>query len=98
MFLPIYLGRAAPHHFEPQDCGDVVTQLLLFIIPSFLTFLTFLLAGIGLLMRRVWGFFFHIAGSALTILSLIFIPYSVISLVFSLKPAFRELFFPLSRH
>jgi hypothetical protein len=91
--MPIYLGKAAPHHFEPLDPEDILAVVLFMVVPSFICFLTFLLAGIGLIMRKTWGFFLHIAGSVLAIVSVIFIPYAVVSLIFSFRPAFKNIFF-----
>jgi hypothetical protein len=95
MCMPIYLGKAAPHHFEPLGAEDVVTQVVFLIVPSFLSLLAFVFAGIGLFMRKSWGFYLHTACSLLAILSVVFIPYAIISLILSFKPAFKEIFFPV---
>lgn len=52
-----------------------------------------LAAGIGLLKRVRWGYYFHLVAAAITALSCIGVPYTVAAILFAAKPEFREGFF-----
>ena len=93
MILPAYLRLHVPHHIEQPEAG-IVSMLIMVIFPSFIAFLTFLAAGIGILRKRAWGFYFHVAGTGMASLTMILAPYSVISFILSFKPYFKGEFFP----
>lgn len=80
--------------FYSGDSIDVIAMvsafiLVLMILPSAFAMILFLLAGIGLMMRRTWGYYVHIIaaiGIGLTIIGLV---YTIPVLFYSLKPEFR---------
>ena len=48
--------------------------------------------GIGMIRRKTWGYYSHVAGSALVAFTGLGIIYTIPSLVIALRPAFREYF------
>ena len=78
-----------------EDLLAGVVGSTMFLLPVTIAFSVYLAAGLGLLKRRTWGYYMHIAASILAVFSIILIAYTIISLVFVIKPEFREEFFPL---
>ena len=56
-------------------------------------FSVFLIAGIGLLKRKTWGYYLHIVASVLAVFSCIGIVYTVFSLIFAFRLEFKSEFF-----
>jgi hypothetical protein len=65
---------------------------LVIIVPCVIGCGIYLVAGIGLLKRRNYGYYFHIVGSILAAFSCIGIIYTVVALIFAFKPEFRNEF------
>jgi hypothetical protein len=93
MILPLVHGSTVSHHFEQPDMG-VLGFTIISIVPAFIAFLTFACAGIGILKRKPWGFYCHLAGSGMAALTIILAPYTIISFIISFKPYFKGQFFP----
>ncbi|TES91099.1 MAG: hypothetical protein E3J87_08490 [Candidatus Cloacimonadota bacterium] len=77
---------------EAEIKNGVIGSIIL-IGPFLIGFAIYLSAGVGLMKRRVWGYYMHIAASIMAFFSIILIAYTVVSLIFVFKPEFREEFF-----
>ncbi len=85
--------------FYSEIEGETVIGVSLFLIlPGFIGFLLFLLSGIGLLRRSVWGYYTHLAVAILMALTIVGLIYAVPALILMFKPAFRARFFPHQVH
>ncbi len=49
-------------------------------------------AGIGLAKRRRWGYYLHIAGAVMAVMYCCGVVYTVVALIFALKPEFKDEF------
>lgn len=80
---------------DPIDEIIILTIVIFFLglLPNGIAFVLFLLAGIGLLRRKVWGYYTHIAAAILAALSIIGLVYTIPALIYSFKPEFRVGFF-----
>ena len=65
---------------------------IMLLMPLFIGFVIYLLSGIGLVKRRVWGYYMHVIGSFLALFSCIGMIYTIISLIFAFRPEFRTAF------
>jgi hypothetical protein len=63
-------------------------------VPGIIGLGVYLVAGIGLVRRRPWGYYFHLAGAVMAALSCLGVIYTVLALVFALRPEFSAAFFP----
>lgn len=93
--LPVFgvMGYGLFYSGDPsEDIIAGIISCLIMILPLFIGFVVFLCAGIGLLKRKGWGFYFHIAGSILAAFSCIGIIYTVFALIFAFKPEFKAEF------
>ncbi len=97
LILPLYLSTQVEHHFD-QPGKSVMATITIFTIPIMIAFITFICAGIGLVKRKPWGFYFHLVASGMVALTIIFLPYTILSFIFSFKPSFRGQFFPPLHH
>jgi hypothetical protein len=48
------------------------------------------IGGIGLPGRKAWGYYAHLAGAVLLVVSIFGIAYTVLALVIGLRPEFRD--------
>jgi hypothetical protein len=62
--------------------------------PGLLGLVVYFVAGFGLLHRKAWGYYFHLAGAGFAALSCIGIIYTVFAIVFALRPGFSAALFP----
>ncbi len=53
----------------------------------------YLIAGIGMLKGRPWGYYFHIAGAILASCSCIGFPYTILAMIWAFKGEFKNEFF-----
>jgi hypothetical protein len=51
------------------------------------------IAGVGLIMRRPWGYYSHLAGAALVAISIFGVIYTIPALAIALQPNFKDHFF-----
>ena len=63
-------------------------------IPGFVGLPVHLLAGLGLLRHRGWGYYCHCAGAVLAAFTCVGLIYTVVAFVFALRPEFSAVFFP----
>jgi hypothetical protein len=70
-----------------------ITGSLLILIPLSLAFGVFLSAAIGLFKKSKWGHYLHIAGAVVALFSILGVAYTVLALVFALRPEFIAEFF-----
>ena len=63
-------------------------------IPGLVGLAVYLVAGLGLLRHRGWGYYFHFAGAVLTAFTCVGLVYTVLAFVFAVRPEFSAVFFP----
>lgn len=80
------------------DGETVIGVFMIILLPGLISFFLFLLSGIGLLRRRVWGYYVHLSGAILMALTIVGLIYAIPALIFMFKPAFRARFFPHQVH
>ncbi|TET22608.1 MAG: hypothetical protein E3J78_02925 [Candidatus Cloacimonadota bacterium] len=66
---------------------------IIIIVPLLAGLVVYGSAGFGLIKRKSWGYYMHIAASVLAFFSVLLIAYAVVSFVFVFKPEFRQEFF-----
>lgn len=86
-----YFGRV-PRLDAIEDTQLVMAQFLgLFAL--YLPALVALTAGgIGLILRKTWGYYSHVAGSALVAVTCFGVIYTILALAVALRPEFKEYF------
>lgn len=77
-----------------EEISQGVRGFLIVTIPLLLGFGIFFSAGLGLLKRKLWGYYVHIVAAVLSFFTLVLLLYSVICFVFIFKPGFRSEFIP----
>jgi hypothetical protein len=83
--------------FSGDERDEMVFGLIGLAIVSFpfwVGLVLFLVAGVGLLRHKPWGYYFHIAGAALAALSVVGLVYTIFAFVVALHPDFTRTFFP----
>ncbi|HPR62966.1 MAG TPA: hypothetical protein PK014_01995 [Thermoanaerobaculia bacterium] len=65
---------------------------VILLIPSLAALIVYFLAGLGLIRRKAYGFYFHIAGAILAIFTCVGILYTIPAMGFALQPSFKDLF------
>jgi hypothetical protein len=82
--------------FFSGDTGEElmsgVAGVILFAVPGVLGLGIYLAAGLGLVFRQPWGYYLHLAGAVLAILSCIGIVYTAFAFAFAFRPEFAESF------
>lgn len=58
--------------------------------PGAIGLIVYTVAGIGLLKRRSWGYYCHLAGAALAALSCVGVVYTIVAIVFAMQPEFKN--------
>jgi hypothetical protein len=66
---------------------------ILVLTPLLIGVAVYLTAGIGLMKRRMWGYYVHIGGAILAFFSIILIAYTIIALIFAFRPEFKDEFY-----
>lgn len=82
--------------FSGDPRGEIAAGVFgcfVLLLPLSVGFIVFLIAGIGLLKRKTWGYYLHIVASVLAVFSCIGIVYTVFALVFAFRPEFKSEFF-----
>ena len=78
---------------DPRDeIAAGVAGSLMILLPLFVGCVVFLIAGIGLVKRQVWGYYLHIAASVLAAFSCLGIVYTVLAFVFAFRADFKAEF------
>ena len=85
MIYGVYYSGDPPEKVQQGLLGS-----LIFAIPSVVGGVIYLLAGIGLSRRVQWGYYLHIVGAVLAVLSCVGVIYTVFALVVSLREDFRD--------
>jgi hypothetical protein len=67
---------------------------IIIMVPLLIGFIIFLSAGLGLMRRKIWGYYMHIVASVISFFTFILLAYSILSFVFLFQPDFRRDFFP----
>jgi hypothetical protein len=76
-----------------QELAMGLLGLLLLGLPGLFGAIVYLPAGLGLLFRRAWGYYFHLAGAVLAALTCVGVIYTIPALLFALRPEFTMAFF-----
>jgi hypothetical protein len=82
--------------FLSGDTGDEllsgVVGVVLFAVPGVLGLVIYPVAGLGLMYRKAWGYYFHLIGAVLAVLSCIGVVYTVFAFTFAFRPEFADSF------
>lgn len=84
-----YFGRV-PRPEMIADTRMVIAQSLGFFALYLPALATLTVGGIGLILRKPWGYYSHLTGSALVAVTCFGIVYTIPALAFALRPEFRE--------
>lgn len=76
-----------------RELAEGVVGCIVLGSPSLLGIPVFLLAGLGLVRRRTWGYVLHIIGAVLAALTCVGIIYTVFALIHAFRPEFSTAFF-----
>jgi hypothetical protein len=79
---------------EGQELAAGVVGCLVIGLPGLLGLAVYAVAGWGLMRRQAWGFYFHFVGAVLAALTCVGVIYTVMAIVFALRPEFSAVFFP----
>jgi hypothetical protein len=95
MFLGVALGIArlsgiAPSPDTPRDDWIATAGFLGMFVLYLPALIALTIGGIGLLKRRAWGYYAHLAGVVLLVVSIFGIAYTVVALAIGLRPEFRD--------
>lgn len=69
---------------------EAVGGFVIFLVPNLISFLLFLPAAIGLMKRRTWGYYAHLAAAVLAGFSCIGLLYTVPALIMAFRPEFKN--------
>ncbi|WP_143206687.1 hypothetical protein [Singulisphaera sp. GP187] len=84
-----YFGRV-PRPELIADTRMIMAQSLGFFALYLPALVTLTVGGIGLILRKPWGYYSHLTGSALVAVTCFGIVYTIPALAFALRPEFRE--------
>jgi hypothetical protein len=79
---------------QGSDLAAGIAGSLVVAAPAVIGVIVYSLAGFGLLRRRAWGYYFHLAGAVLAALTCIGVIYTIVAFVFASRPEFSASFFP----
>jgi hypothetical protein len=79
---------------EGSELAAGVFGSLIVASPAALGVVVYSLAGFGLLRRRTWGYYAHLAGAVLAALTCVGAIYTIVALIFSTRSEFSSAFFP----
>jgi hypothetical protein len=75
-----------------EEIESGVMGCVILTIPLLIGIGAYLSAGIGLLKRKKWGYYLHIAAAILSFFTLILIAYTIVALIFAFRPEFQNEF------
>jgi hypothetical protein len=78
---------------QADDLAEGVLGCLVLGVPSLFAMVVYLLAGVGLVRRRAWGYHFHLGGAVLAAFTCLGVVYTILAFVFATKPEFYGAFF-----
>jgi hypothetical protein len=78
---------------QGEDLAAGIGGCALLAAPNVLGLVVYLMAGLGLLHRRVWGYCFHCVGVVLTAFTCLGLIWTIPALIFALRPEFSDAFF-----
>jgi hypothetical protein len=58
--------------------------------PGAIGLVVYSVASLGLFRRRPWGYYFHLAGAALALLTCIGAVYTIVAVIFAVQPEFKN--------
>ena len=63
-------------------------------LPAMAGSVIYTLAGVGLMRRRPWGYYMHMVGAGLAVLSCVGVLYAIPAILFAVQSSFKDEFFP----
>lgn len=78
----------------PEEIMYGIIGSLMLGLPGVVACVVYLAAGVGMVKRRRWAYYLHLAGACIAALTCLGLAYTVPAMIMAQRPTFRAEFFP----